>query len=59
MKADQKVEIPENFGELLPQVRDKAVEIAETLTPNDIPKGSSVMAEAIRRAEEWFTELEG
>ncbi|WP_147238706.1 hypothetical protein [Mucilaginibacter hurinus] len=59
METDQKVDNPESFGKLLPQVREKAMEIAATLSAQDIPKGSSVTAEAIRRAEEWFTELEG
>jgi hypothetical protein len=56
---DQKAEISEDFKDLKAYVREKAIEIAANLTDSDIPEGSTKIKEAIRRAEEWFTDLEG
>jgi uncharacterized protein YdaT len=52
-------ELPDDFNDLKPHVREKALEIADQLMPRDIPEGSTRIREAIKQAEEWFTELEG
>ncbi|HEY9000477.1 MAG TPA: hypothetical protein VIM89_03940 [Mucilaginibacter sp.] len=58
-EINDKGELPDDFNDLKPHVREKALEIASQLTPDDIPEGSTRIREAIQRAEEWFTDLEG
>ncbi|WP_156088772.1 hypothetical protein [Mucilaginibacter pedocola] len=48
-----------DFTNLDPKVKQKALEIAATLNKEDIPEGSTKLQEAVRRAREWFINLEG
>jgi uncharacterized protein YdaT len=49
----------ENLQQLNPQVREKAVEIAQKLIKEENYKEKAAVEEAISRAEEWFYDLEG
>jgi uncharacterized protein YdaT len=50
---------PFEMNELEPQVRDKAIEIANQLKENRTVSELSIVPEAIKRAQEWFLEMEG
>ncbi|WP_345951221.1 hypothetical protein ABDD95_07145 [Mucilaginibacter sp. PAMB04274] len=47
------------FSNLKPAIKEKAIEIANTLAEDEIPVGSDRVKTAIRLAQEWFTDLEG
>jgi len=49
----------EKLQRLNPQVREKAVAIAKELIKQENYKEQDAVEEAIRRAEEWFYDLEG
>lgn len=51
--------LTEGLNGLEPHVREKALEIVASLKATDIPEGSTKIAESVRRAIEWFTNLEG
>lgn len=41
------------------EVKAKAMEIESQLKDSDIPKGSTRGQEAIKRAQQWFLDMEG
>lgn len=45
--------------DLEPEVKEKAVEIEVSLKDSDIPDGSSRKEEAVKRAQQWFLDMEG
>lgn len=45
--------------DLEPEVKAKAVEIEPQLKDSDIPEGSSRQEEAVKRAQQWFLDMEG
>lgn len=45
--------------ELELEVKAKAMEIAEQLKDSDIPDGSTKEEEAVKRAQQWFLDMEG
>lgn len=45
--------------DLEPEVKEKALEIEAELKDSDIPEGSSRQAEAVKRAQQWFLDMEG
>ena len=47
------------MGELEPHVREKAIEIANQLKKEGQVKELSIVEEAIKRAQEWFLNMEG
>lgn len=49
----------EKLQQLNPQVREKAVDIARELIKQENYKEKDAVDEAMRRAEEWFYDLEG
>jgi uncharacterized protein YdaT len=50
---------PFEMNDLEPHVREKAIEIANQLSAERTVSELSVVPEAIKRAQEWFLELEG
>ena len=49
----------QQLQQLNPQVREKAIDIAKTLIDQKEYEEKQAVEEAIRRAEEWFYDLEG
>ncbi|WP_431199586.1 hypothetical protein ACQ86K_00940 [Mucilaginibacter sp. P19] len=45
--------------DLEPEVKAKALEIEPQLKDSDIPEGSSRQEEAVKRAQQWFLDMEG
>ncbi|SDM84398.1 hypothetical protein [Pedobacter antarcticus] len=50
---------PLEMGELEPHVKEKAIEIANELKKEGQIKELSIVDEAIKRAQEWFLNMEG
>jgi uncharacterized protein YdaT len=50
---------PMEMGELEPHVKEKAIEIANQLKTEGHVKELSIVDEAIKRAQEWFLNMEG
>jgi uncharacterized protein YdaT len=50
---------PLEMNELEPQVRNKAIEIANKLKLEGKTPTLSIVEEAIKQAQEWFLNLEG
>ena len=50
---------PFEMNDLEPHVREKAIEIANQLKEERTVSELSIVPEAIKRAQEWFLELEG
>jgi uncharacterized protein YdaT len=50
---------PFEMNELEPHVREKAIEIANQLKEDKSVSELSIVPEAIKRAQEWFLDLEG
>ncbi len=50
---------PLEMSDLEPHVREKAIEIANQLKKEGQVKELSVVEEAIKRAQEWFLNMEG
>lgn len=51
--------VPLEMSELEPRVREKAIEIANQLKKEGKIKELSIVEEAIKRAQEWFLNMEG
>lgn len=45
--------------DLEPEVKAKALEIERQLKETDIPEGCTREEEAIKRAQQWFLDMEG
>ena len=50
---------PLEMSDLEPHVREKAIEIANQLKTEGQVKELSIVDEAIKRAQEWFLNMEG
>lgn len=50
---------PLEMSELEPHVREKAIELANELKNEGSVKELSIVDEAIKRAQEWFLNMEG
>ncbi|EDM34558.1 hypothetical protein PBAL39_11190 [Pedobacter sp. BAL39] len=50
---------PLEMGDLEPHVREKAIEIANQLKKEGQVKELAIVEEAIKRAQEWFLNMEG
>ncbi|WP_460692222.1 hypothetical protein [Mucilaginibacter puniceus] len=47
------------MNDLEPHVREKAIEIANQLRDERVVSELNIVSEAIKRAQEWFLEMEG
>ncbi|WP_198952498.1 hypothetical protein [Mucilaginibacter sp. MD40] len=50
---------PFEMNDLEPQVREKAIEIANKLKEERTVSELSIVPEAIKQAQEWFLNMEG
>lgn len=50
---------PENLNDLIPKVREKAIEIANQLLKSGKYNKEEAIHKAIQEAEEWYYESEG
>ncbi|GAB2972285.1 DUF2188 domain-containing protein [Mucilaginibacter agri] len=50
---------PYEMNDLEPHVREKAIEIANQLRDERVVSELNIVSEAIKRAQEWFLEMEG
>jgi uncharacterized protein YdaT len=50
---------PFEINELEPHVREKAIEIANQLKKDRTVSELSIVPEAIKRARQWFLDMEG
>ena len=59
METNQSNYSPTPLKDLEPEVKAKALEIEGQLKDSDIPEGSTREEEAIKRAQQWFLDMEG
>jgi uncharacterized protein YdaT len=50
---------PFEMNDLEPHVREKAIEISNQLKQDNTVSELSIVPEAIKRAQEWFLDMEG